>query len=146
MQMGHVRCDTVMQVHRRFYGESASSSGVQDVREHLQALRREVLSGCRLTFSRIIPRGDPHPQSHRLWQLAEQVDSSTPSTTTNLQRQLNTSVLVKVWRSEPSQHFTAHTAAEHMRLAHDSQKQYPTAKLHIVAATLQCRCCDRAGS
>lgn len=60
------------QVHERFFGASAGS-GQQDVRDHLQALRADILSGCRITFSRIIPRDDPLPEAHDLWQLAEQV-------------------------------------------------------------------------
>ena len=36
-------------------------------------LQREVLEGVRITFSRIIPQGDPAPNFHHIWRLAEQV-------------------------------------------------------------------------
>lgn len=62
----------LMQVHERFFAAGAGGSE-QDVREHLQALRGGVLSGCRICFSRIIPQGDLMPEAHHLWQLAQQV-------------------------------------------------------------------------
>lgn len=60
------------QVHERFFAPAAGGNE-QDVREHLQALRGAVLSGCHICFSRIIPQGDPMPEAHPLWQLAQQV-------------------------------------------------------------------------
>ena len=67
-----------------FGAGSASSGGgggegslSQDVREHLCAVQQQVLAGCRVVFSRIIPQGDPAPQLHHLWRLAEQVRLSS---------------------------------------------------------------------
>ncbi|BDA42625.1 probable RNA polymerase II subunit A C-terminal domain phosphatase [Coccomyxa sp. Obi] len=62
----------LQQVHERFFAAGADASE-QDVREHLQALRGAVLSGCRICFSRIIPQGDPMPEAHHLWQQAQQL-------------------------------------------------------------------------
>lgn len=75
---GEHRGVTSVQVHERMFGSSAGSSGdgaealSQDVREHLRAVQLQVLAGCRLVFSRIVPQGDPAPQLHHLWRLAEQ--------------------------------------------------------------------------
>ena len=44
-----------------------------DVREHLAAVQRSVLSGCTVVFSRVIPLDMPQPEQHPLWQLAEKV-------------------------------------------------------------------------
>ena len=59
------------QVHRRVF-EADSKTG-KDVRVHLQAVRSSILQGVHLVFSHIIPQNYPEPQSHPMWQLAEQV-------------------------------------------------------------------------
>lgn len=59
------------QVHRRVF-EADSETG-KDVRVHLQAVRSSILQGVHLVFSHIIPQNYPEPQSHPMWQLAEQV-------------------------------------------------------------------------
>ena len=72
------------EVHTRFFrtidelgGVSGSSSeaalAAADVRGHLRALRSQVLAGCCLVMSRIIPKDDPDPSEHPFWQLALQV-------------------------------------------------------------------------
>jgi hypothetical protein len=78
-----------LQVHARMFrpepaaaGASSSNGGSArssmevpqgDVRELLRSVQREVLRGVRITFSRIIPQGDPAPELHHIWRLAEQV-------------------------------------------------------------------------
>ena len=43
------------------------------MRKHLAAVRGSILAGAHLLFSHIIPQNFPRPQSHPMWQLAEQV-------------------------------------------------------------------------
>lgn len=44
----------------------------RDVRSVMDEERRQVLSGCQLVFSRVIPLSLPDPSRHALWALAEQ--------------------------------------------------------------------------
>lgn len=53
-------------------GLQAPEPGKEDVREHLQQLRRQVLAGVQLVFSHVIPLEQDMTQ-HPLWQLATQV-------------------------------------------------------------------------
>ena len=48
---------------------------MEDVRQHLQQLRRQVLAGVHLVFSHVIPLEQDVTQ-HPLWQLATQVCSA----------------------------------------------------------------------
>lgn len=43
------------------------------MRRHLLSLRRAVLGGSHILFSRIIPLDCPQPHMHPLWRLAEDV-------------------------------------------------------------------------
>lgn len=60
-----------LQVHKRSF--AAQSEPGRDVRTHLAAVRGSILEGVQLLFSHIIPQNFPRPQSHPMWQLAEQV-------------------------------------------------------------------------
>lgn len=44
-----------------------------DVRPHLFRIRRAILDGCRVLFSRVIPLDCTDPHTHPLWRLAEDV-------------------------------------------------------------------------
>ena len=62
-----------LQVHTRSF--AAESERGRDVRQHLAAVRSSILEGVHLMFSHIIPQNFRSPQSHPMWQLAEQVDT-----------------------------------------------------------------------
>ncbi len=59
--------DVLLGVHK---GAIMGWGGPHDVRAVLDAERRRVLAGVRLTFSRVIPL-EQEPSTHPLWQLAE---------------------------------------------------------------------------
>jgi RNA polymerase II C-terminal domain phosphatase-like 3/4 len=64
------------EVHRRFFAElddekcSDNKEALVDVRHHLRALRRTILEGCCVLFTRVIPRNWRDPSEHPMWQLA----------------------------------------------------------------------------
>ena len=72
------------EVHRRFFeqydAQAADGDGgdraidkektIPDARTLLNDIRREILSGCRILFSRIIPRDTVDPSQHPYWKLA----------------------------------------------------------------------------
>lgn len=60
--------DVLLGVHRN---TMTGWGAPHDVRAVLEAERRRVLAGVRLTFSRVIPL-EQEPSSHPLWRLAEQ--------------------------------------------------------------------------
>ena len=66
-----------LQVHKRSF--AAESEPGSDVRKHLAAVRSSILEGVHLIFSHIIPQNFSRPQSHPMWQLAEQVDATLKS-------------------------------------------------------------------
>ena len=72
-----------LQVHRRVF--EADLEAGKDVRVHLQAVRSSILQGMHLVFSHIIPQNYPKPQSHPMWQLAEQVWLHWPAESQYLQ-------------------------------------------------------------
>lgn len=45
-------------------------SSLPDARAHLRAVRAEILAGCCILFSRIIPKDVSDPSKHPFWQLA----------------------------------------------------------------------------
>ncbi|XXG58887.1 hypothetical protein AAC387_Pa04g1078 [Persea americana] len=47
----------------------------RDVRQMLNTIRREILSGCKIVFSRVFPTKF-QPENHQLWKLAEQLGAS----------------------------------------------------------------------
>lgn len=69
-------CLRVMtEVHRRFFAEldeqkHHNKETFVDVRRHLRALRRTILEGCCVLFTRVIPRNGGDPSEHPIWQLA----------------------------------------------------------------------------
>ncbi|GAQ89081.1 RNA polymerase II c-terminal domain phosphatase-like [Klebsormidium nitens] len=56
--------DTLKTVHADFF---APRTAPADVRQVLASVRRGILSGCHVVFSRIFPQGFPHHESHPLW-------------------------------------------------------------------------------
>lgn len=69
------------EAHRRFFAqvdaqaaeEGPDAASKADVRKDLTAIKAEILQGCCVLFSRIIPKSGGDPSSHPLWQLALQV-------------------------------------------------------------------------
>ncbi|KAK9816991.1 hypothetical protein WJX72_007937 [[Myrmecia] bisecta] len=65
----------VMQrTHERFF--AATDPASQDVRSHLGDVRREVLAGVELVFSRVIPLAEFQPERNPLWQLAVELGAA----------------------------------------------------------------------
>lgn len=67
--------DPFQQHHSSTLPLQAAEPSKEDVREHLQELRRQVLQGVHLVFSHVIPLEQDMTQ-HPLWQLATQVCSA----------------------------------------------------------------------
>ncbi|KAL0027020.1 hypothetical protein WJX79_009746 [Trebouxia sp. C0005] len=63
----------VQQVHQRLF--QASDPGAEDVRAHLQNLRKQVLAGVHIVFSHVIPLEQDVTQ-HHLWRLASQLGAT----------------------------------------------------------------------
>lgn len=76
-----LRCLEVLKlIHSNFYGSDLPNSGMKpessmqsstSVSGILHTIKSNVLRGCTVTFSGIIPTNEPRPESHVLWKLAE---------------------------------------------------------------------------
>ncbi|KAK2970595.1 hypothetical protein RJ640_011784 [Escallonia rubra] len=60
----------IERIHQNFF--SHVSLDEADVRNILASVQRNILSGCRIVFSRVFPVGEIQPHLHPLWQTAEQ--------------------------------------------------------------------------
>jgi hypothetical protein len=82
-------------------GENAVlSKSLPSVRAIITAMKAQVLHGCELTFSGIIPINDPKPQNHYLWRLSRSLGAKismtlTPATTHLVTTQSTTSKVTK---------------------------------------------------
>eukprot|EP01031_Cornospumella_fuschlensis_P038853 gene38853-47254_t len=95
------RCLHVLRgIHAQFYG--ASSGPSPSVARILNRVKSDILAGCVVVFSGIIPVNEPHPEQHMLYKLALSLGASvvqdlTPSVThlicVNLQTRKAQSVL-----------------------------------------------------
>lgn len=69
----------LQQIHSTFYNTEHSASLVdRDVRQVLRTVRKEVLKGCKVVFTRVFPtqfRGE----NHHLWKMAEQLGATCSS-------------------------------------------------------------------
>ncbi|GJM87129.1 hypothetical protein PR202_ga03053 [Eleusine coracana subsp. coracana] len=61
--------EVLKRIHHGFFVDDGRRS---DVREVIRAVRREVLRGCTVAFSRVIPL-EVRAQDHHMWKLAEQL-------------------------------------------------------------------------
>jgi RNA polymerase II C-terminal domain phosphatase-like 3/4 len=79
--------NTLRHVHRGFFHSNATQGGkrkprsfdTRDVRQVIRDLRAEILTGCKIVFSRIFPTGLPSPQLHPFWQLTEELGAKCSS-------------------------------------------------------------------
>ncbi|OWM73067.1 hypothetical protein CDL15_Pgr001181 [Punica granatum] len=62
-------------VHSLFFDELGDSLPNRDVREVLKTVRKEILQGCKIVFSRVFPTSFP-AESHQLWKMAEQLGAT----------------------------------------------------------------------
>ncbi|WCJ29131.1 RNA polymerase II C-terminal domain phosphatase-like 4 [Euphorbia peplus] len=62
-------------IHHMFFDELVDSLDGRDVREVLKIVRKDVLNGCRLVFTRVFPTQFP-ADNHHLWKMAEQLGAS----------------------------------------------------------------------
>ncbi|XP_062231291.1 RNA polymerase II C-terminal domain phosphatase-like 4 isoform X2 [Phragmites australis] len=65
--------DVLKRIHTIFF-DSAVETNVssRDVRQVIKTVRKEVLQGCKLVFSRIFPN-NTRPQNQMIWKMAEQM-------------------------------------------------------------------------
>ncbi|XP_024184859.1 RNA polymerase II C-terminal domain phosphatase-like 4 [Rosa chinensis] len=64
--------DLLKRIHKIFFYELEGNLIDRDVRQVLKTVRKEVLKGCKVVFSRIIP-SKVQADSHHLWKMAEQL-------------------------------------------------------------------------
>ncbi|CAL4967426.1 unnamed protein product [Urochloa decumbens] len=67
-----VMLGVLKRVHQGFFDDSVLGGHCSDVREVIAAARREVLRGCTVAFSRVIPL-EGVAGEHPMWKLAEQL-------------------------------------------------------------------------
>ncbi|KAL5840003.1 hypothetical protein ACOSQ4_012611 [Xanthoceras sorbifolium] len=63
------------QVHSMFFDELGGDLASRDVRQVLKMVRKEVLKGCKLVFSRVFPTRF-QADNHHLWKMAEQLGAT----------------------------------------------------------------------
>ncbi|PVH67122.1 hypothetical protein PAHAL_1G431500 [Panicum hallii] len=66
-----VMLEVLKRVHQGFF-DSVLDGSCSDVREVIRAVRREVLRGCTVAFSRVIPLAD-FAGDHPMWKLTERL-------------------------------------------------------------------------
>ncbi|XP_004287124.1 PREDICTED: RNA polymerase II C-terminal domain phosphatase-like 4 [Fragaria vesca subsp. vesca] len=64
--------DLLKRIHKMFFYDLGGNLVDRDVRQVLKIVRKEVLNGCKVVFSRIIP-SKVLASSHHLWKMAEQL-------------------------------------------------------------------------
>ncbi|KAK2984132.1 hypothetical protein RJ640_006285 [Escallonia rubra] len=65
--------EVLKQIHRMFFDQKLGDNLVErDVRQVLKTVRKEVLKGCKLVFSRVFPTKF-QAENHQLWKMAEQL-------------------------------------------------------------------------
>ncbi|XP_050368799.1 RNA polymerase II C-terminal domain phosphatase-like 4 [Argentina anserina] len=64
--------DLLKRIHKIFFYDLGGNLIDRDVRQVLRTVRKEVLKGCKVVFSRIIP-SKFQADSHHLWKMAEQL-------------------------------------------------------------------------
>ncbi|XP_062028439.1 RNA polymerase II C-terminal domain phosphatase-like 4 [Rosa rugosa] len=64
--------DLLKRIHKIFFYELGGNLIDRDVRQVLKTVRKEVLKGCKVVFSRIIP-SKVQADNHLLWKMAEQL-------------------------------------------------------------------------
>ncbi|KAJ3676284.1 hypothetical protein LUZ60_003696 [Juncus effusus] len=65
--------NVLKRAHTMFFDPgSGSDLAERDVREVLKSIRKEILKGCKIIFSGVIPLND-RPQNHQIWKLAEEM-------------------------------------------------------------------------
>ncbi|KAI9184718.1 hypothetical protein LWI28_000437 [Acer negundo] len=64
------------QVHSMFFDELGGDLAGRDVRQVLKMVRKEVLKGCKIVFSRVFPATRYQAADHHLWKMAEQLGAT----------------------------------------------------------------------
>ncbi|CAL1358777.1 unnamed protein product [Linum trigynum] len=67
--------NVLRRVHHIFFNELADQTGRRDVRQVLKTVRKDILKGCRIVFSRVFPSQFP-AESHHLWKMAEKLGAT----------------------------------------------------------------------
>ncbi|XP_022761633.1 RNA polymerase II C-terminal domain phosphatase-like 4 isoform X2 [Durio zibethinus] len=68
------------QIHHIFFEELDSELSSRDVRQVLKTVRKEVLKGCKIVFSRVFP-AKFQADSHLLWKMSEQLGATCSTET-----------------------------------------------------------------
>ncbi|CAN8301462.1 unnamed protein product [Cochlearia groenlandica] len=58
------------QTHGLFFEDGGEDTSGKDVRSLLKKVRKDILKGCKVVFSRVFPTKS-HPEDHPLWRIAE---------------------------------------------------------------------------
>jgi len=65
--------DVLKRIHAIFFDTAAETDlSSQDVRQVIKMVRKEVLKGCKLVFSRVFPN-NARPQEQMMWKMAERL-------------------------------------------------------------------------
>ncbi|TVU34573.1 hypothetical protein EJB05_16409 [Eragrostis curvula] len=65
--------DVLKRIHEIFFDSDVGTDlSSRDVRQVIKAVRKEVLQGCKLVFSRVFPQKS-RPQDHFFWKMAERL-------------------------------------------------------------------------
>ncbi|XP_060970711.1 RNA polymerase II C-terminal domain phosphatase-like 4 isoform X1 [Cannabis sativa] len=67
--------NVLKQVHSMFFDESGGDPIDRDVRQVLKTLRKEILKGCKIVFSRVFPT-KCQAENHHLWKMAENLGAT----------------------------------------------------------------------
>ncbi|XP_008242970.1 PREDICTED: RNA polymerase II C-terminal domain phosphatase-like 4 isoform X1 [Prunus mume] len=67
--------EVLKRTHNMFFYESKDNLIDRDVRQVLKTLRKEILKGCKIVFSRVFP-SKFQAENHQLWKMAEQLGAA----------------------------------------------------------------------
>ncbi|XP_065877752.1 RNA polymerase II C-terminal domain phosphatase-like 4 [Euphorbia lathyris] len=67
--------NVLRKIHHMFFDELVDNLDGRDVRQVLRTVRKDVLNGCKLIFSRVFPT-QFQADNHHLWKMAEQLGAS----------------------------------------------------------------------
>ncbi|OMO93358.1 hypothetical protein CCACVL1_06523 [Corchorus capsularis] len=71
--------EALKRIHHMFFDDNVDV-GSRDVRKVMKTVRKEVLQGCKIVFSRVFPIGFP-VETHALWKMAEQLGATCSTET-----------------------------------------------------------------
>ncbi|KAL4654354.1 hypothetical protein ACB092_01G372300 [Castanea dentata] len=67
--------EVLKQIHKMFFDELKDNLVDRDVRQVLKTVKKEILKGCKIVFSRVFPT-KYQAENHHLWKMAEQLGAT----------------------------------------------------------------------